>query len=220
MKLAIFDFDGTLYSFETFPFLISQLKEQKSFKSLYYKFMARFAPVYLMYKLKLVSRYKMRYRATKEFINLFTGKTKDEIDDFYMLAFENMKDKENELVSKEIASLREKGYKTVIVSGAVQPLLEIVGKKLGFDLTIGTQFPMTNGSFKGAKEIDYIQDKRKVTVVEEKFADENIDWGASIAYADSISDLFLLEKVGTPVAVNPDETLKKIALERNWSMMN
>ena len=36
------------------------------------------------------------------------------------------------------------------------------------------------------------------------------------AYSDSISDLPLLEAVGHPSAVNPDRTLRKVAIERGW----
>jgi len=39
-------------------------------------------------------------------------------------------------------------------------------------------------------------------------------------YSDSISDLPLLEAVGYPVVVNPDNSLKKIALEKNWPIIN
>ncbi|HVY47350.1 MAG TPA: HAD family hydrolase [Minicystis sp.] len=35
-------------------------------------------------------------------------------------------------------------------------------------------------------------------------------------YSDSVSDLPLLERVGTPVAVNPDPRLKRIAERRRW----
>lgn len=35
-------------------------------------------------------------------------------------------------------------------------------------------------------------------------------------YSDSISDLPLLERVGTPVVVNPDPRLRRVALQRGW----
>jgi phosphoserine phosphatase len=48
-------------------------------------------------------------------------------------------------------------------------------------------------------------------------AQENgVDLAASYAYADSMSDLPLLESVGRPVAVNPDASLFRIARERKW----
>ena len=38
----------------------------------------------------------------------------------------------------------------------------------------------------------------------------------SFAYADSLSDLGMLELVGTPVAVNPDARLSQVAGQRGW----
>jgi HAD superfamily hydrolase (TIGR01490 family) len=39
-------------------------------------------------------------------------------------------------------------------------------------------------------------------------------------YSDSINDLPLLEKVPNPIAVDPDEKLKKIAMERSWTILS
>jgi len=45
---------------------------------------------------------------------------------------------------------------------------------------------------------------------------EGLDAQESIAYADSTSDLPLLEAVGFPVAVNPETRLAAIARKRGW----
>ncbi len=42
----------------------------------------------------------------------------------------------------------------------------------------------------------------------------------STFYSDSINDLPLLEKVTHPVATNPDERLRAIALERGWRILD
>lgn len=39
-------------------------------------------------------------------------------------------------------------------------------------------------------------------------------------YSDSINDLPLLEEVGHPVAVNPDERLQAVAAERSWAILD
>ena len=40
----------------------------------------------------------------------------------------------------------------------------------------------------------------------------------SVFYSDSHNDLPLLELVDYPMAVDPDEELKRVALERNWAV--
>jgi len=43
-----------------------------------------------------------------------------------------------------------------------------------------------------------------------------LDLRESVAYADSASDLPMLEAVGFPVAVNPETRLASIARKRGW----
>ncbi|MDO9175711.1 MAG: hypothetical protein Q7V62_12970, partial [Actinomycetota bacterium] len=47
-------------------------------------------------------------------------------------------------------------------------------------------------------------------------ASEGLKLEESIAYADSTSDLPMLEAVGFPVAVNPETRLAAIARKRGW----
>src|SRR5207245_1975090 len=47
-------------------------------------------------------------------------------------------------------------------------------------------------------------------------AAENLSLAESVAYADSASDLPMLEAVGFPVAVNPETRLAAIARKRGW----
>ena len=46
--------------------------------------------------------------------------------------------------------------------------------------------------------------------------EHDLDLRESIAYADSASDLPMLEAVGFPVAVNPETRLAAIARKRGW----
>ncbi len=43
-----------------------------------------------------------------------------------------------------------------------------------------------------------------------------LDLGQAVAYADSASDLPMLEAAGHPVAVNPETKLAAIARRRGW----
>ena len=46
------------------------------------------------------------------------------------------------------------------------------------------------------------------------------DLSDSWFYSDSHNDLPLLSKVSNPVAVDPDETLSRIALENGWPVVS
>jgi phosphoserine phosphatase len=51
-------------------------------------------------------------------------------------------------------------------------------------------------------------------------AENGIELGASFAYADSHSDLPLLEAVGHPVVVRPDVTLMRHARAKHWPVVD
>lgn len=61
----------------------------------------------------------------------------------------------------------------------------------------------------------------KVTRVQQWLADRGWDWNAveTTFYTDSLNDLALLEKVTHPVATNPDERLRAIAVARGWRIL-
>lgn len=62
----------------------------------------------------------------------------------------------------------------------------------------------------------------KVTRVEQWLASRELDWTdvECTFYTDSMNDLSLMERVSHPVATNPDERLRQIALERGWRILD
>lgn len=62
----------------------------------------------------------------------------------------------------------------------------------------------------------------KITRVTQWLACRNLDWNdvESTFYTDSINDLSLMENVTHPVATNPDERLRAIAIERGWRILD
>lgn len=61
----------------------------------------------------------------------------------------------------------------------------------------------------------------KVARVQEWLAQHRLDWGAleTTVYTDSINDLPLLERATHPVATNPDDTLRALATQRGWRIL-
>ena len=60
----------------------------------------------------------------------------------------------------------------------------------------------------------------RAAVLREYAKANDIDLKNSIAYADSTSDLPMLEAVGFPVAVNPETKLATLARRRGWLVEN
>lgn len=62
----------------------------------------------------------------------------------------------------------------------------------------------------------------KVVRVEQWLADRGLGWDTAETrfYSDSINDLALLEKVNFPVATNPDDRLREVAVSRGWPVLD
>jgi alcohol-forming fatty acyl-CoA reductase len=107
------------------------------------------------------------------------------------------------------------GHRTVLITGALdfvvdplRPLFdEVVCARLGED---------ANGRLTGRLERLPPTGEARALVLAAYADAEGLDLGESVAYADSASDLPLLECVGFPVAVNPEARLAAIARRRGW----
>ena len=110
---------------------------------------------------------------------------------------------------------RALGHRTVLITGAldfvIEPLRplfdEVVCASLGVD---------GDGRFTGRLENRPPTGESRALVLAQYAADHDLDLGESVAYADSTSDLPLLECVGFPVAVNPEARLAAVARRRGW----
>ncbi len=60
----------------------------------------------------------------------------------------------------------------------------------------------------------------KVVAAQEVLAKHKVHWKDCYYYADSTDDLFLFEKVGHPVLVNPGQKLRDIGQKKNWEILN
>lgn len=63
----------------------------------------------------------------------------------------------------------------------------------------------------------------KVRRMKDWLAERGLDWSdipKSTFYSDSMNDLPLLERVTHPVATNPDERLRSLAVQRQWRILD
>jgi alcohol-forming fatty acyl-CoA reductase len=58
--------------------------------------------------------------------------------------------------------------------------------------------------------------EQRAQILRDYCASEGLDPAESVAYADSTSDLPMLDAVGFPVAVNPETRLATLARKRGW----
>lgn len=224
MKLALFDFDGTLFPLETIPFLVKEYSRYGNKKYRVIGFYFKILLQLVRYKgLKRIDKVTFRKKAVIYFMELFHGEKKEVIVAFFEKTDHDITTLLDSEIVKEVEKAKQNGYHTVILSGCFSQLLEIIAQAISIDRVVGTQLEYTtdrygNDTYDASTDIDIIADERKVSAIKEAFPDA--DWEASCAYADSCYDELILTLVGHKIAVNPDRILTQVAIEKNWKILN
>lgn len=115
---------------------------------------------------------------------------------------------------------RARGDLLAVVTASTQYVAEEVARELRIDNVVCTEIESRDGTLTGnvVEPLCFGDGKLlKVRAFLER-AERSADTALRLAtvYTDSITDLPLLEAVGTPVAVNPDMRLRRIAKRRGW----
>jgi alcohol-forming fatty acyl-CoA reductase len=109
---------------------------------------------------------------------------------------------------------RALGHRTLLITGALDFVIEPIRPL--FDDIVCAAMGVRDGRLTGQlTTLPPIGEARAILLSE--YADEHgLSLEQSVAYADSASDLAMLEAVGFPVAVNPESRLATIARRRGW----
>ncbi|HWD55086.1 MAG TPA: HAD-IB family phosphatase [Acidimicrobiales bacterium] len=109
---------------------------------------------------------------------------------------------------------RAAGHRTLLITGALDFIIEPIRPL--FDDIECAEMGERDGRLTGQlTALPPIGEARALLLAE--YAEEHgVSLEESVAYADSTSDLAMLEAVGFPVAVNPEARLSAIARRRGW----
>jgi HAD superfamily hydrolase (TIGR01490 family) len=117
-----------------------------------------------------------------------------------------------------IGAHRDAGCDVIIVSTSGHEVVDPIARLLGADIVIATRMQVAAGCYTGQMEF-YAYGEAKATKVRELAAERGYRLEDCYAYSDSATDLPLLQTVGHPHAVNPDRSLRRIARQRGWPVL-
>ena len=117
---------------------------------------------------------------------------------------------------------REAGDRIVIVTATNEFVTRPIAQAFGVEDLIAVELVRdAHGWF--TNEILGVPSLRdgKVQRLQQWLLTQGLDWADVDAtfYSDSRNDLPLLERVNHPVATNPDDTLRAVALEKGWPIL-
>ena len=117
-----------------------------------------------------------------------------------------------------IGAHRDAGRDVIIVSTSGHEVVDPIARLLGADMVIASRLQVAGGCYTGQMEF-YAYGEAKATRVRELAAERGYRLADCYAYSDSATDLPLLQTVGHPHAVNPDRSLRRVARQRGWPVL-
>lgn len=218
-RAAFFDVDGTLTFDRTWKGLVDYFKRNHLRQGTLLTFNAIHYPLYFISRMGLISESAFRTPWAANLAWFVRGYTEGEADKVWAWNVENfIKRFWRQDMLQVLKGHQKAGDLVMLVSSGPQPMLKTIAKSLDVEHAVGTRFEMKSGRYTGRSLRPVCIDEYKAILPKQYLQDLGIqvDYAASFAYADSTSDLALLEMAGNPVAVYPGEQLKQIALQRGW----
>ncbi len=115
---------------------------------------------------------------------------------------------------RRVREHRRLGHRTLLITGALE--LVVAPLRPLFDDIVAAEMSSSAGTYDGHLVVVPPTGEARYQTLVDYAAAHDLDLGESVAYADSTSDLPLLEAVGFPVAVNPETKLASLARRRGW----
>ncbi len=113
----------------------------------------------------------------------------------------------------------EAGRDTYMVTASPIEIVESLAVELGMTGAIATVAETRDGLYTGGLSEPFCYGPAKADAIRKVAEREGYDLDLCYAYSDSVSDLPMLEVVGHPVAVNPDNGLEAVARTRGWPIV-
>lgn len=119
-----------------------------------------------------------------------------------------------------LAEHRARGDYLLIITATNAFITRPIAAALGVDAIIATEPELIHGRYTGRIVGTPSFREGKVVRLREWLVEHQFNLAGSSFYSDSHNDLPLLEMVETPVAVDPDDTLRATAIARGWPIIS
>jgi HAD superfamily hydrolase (TIGR01490 family) len=218
---ALFDCDGTLYSAQYGRGLMKYAAD-RGHKGAVRTYFASLLPLLALRKFKLISDERFHRPLTSRMPWMLKGMSEDEFHNLSECMFkEYLLPTERTEVIDRLRAHQAQGHVVLLVSAQLTPSLEVLGDLYHVNGVVGTKVEMKNRRYTGRILPPVVTGTDKDRYARQFFSsrDIDVDWEASYAYADSITDTGLLNMVGHPVAVHPDAKLFELAQARDWEII-
>lgn len=215
MALALFDLDNTLLTGDS-DYLWGCFLASKGLVDKH---------IYEEANLRFYEDYRQGTLDIHEFLSFaLTPLAENDANDLRTMHKEFMEEHIKPIMSaagkNKVEEHRNKGDHLVVITATNSFVTDPIAHAFGINDLIATEPEMINGQYTG--KIDGIPcfQEGKITKLHDWLKNSNMNLEGSYFYSDSHNDLPLLERVSTPVAVDPDKQLRAHAQKNNWDIIS
>ena len=212
--VAFFDLDHTIFDVNSGRIIIEHAHKQGLINT------KKVLLAYLFSALYWIGLLKAEYIMIK-LAEWLKGITEKEFISFTDEVFEkHLQNTVRSQAKKEIEQHKKNDAKLVILSAATPYICESVKHLLKFDDVLCSKMEVIDGIFSGYPDGPYCYGEEKLNQVNQYCKKNGFKLKDAYYYADSHSDIVVLEAIGNPICVTPDNTLKRQAVKRGWPVYN
>lgn len=193
LRLAVFDFDGTLCRLNSWHVLLRHILGEGRFAS------AKVALAFVARRLGLIDSAAFKNAALARFRGWTAAQLSQLGNDLYQ---RRLRPHLVPAAVSELERCRRFGFEVFVLSGAFDFLLEPFCREHGIERWESTRVAFSSGICLGCLQGEEVRGERKGNVLRNSFSAESVDWPASRAYSDELADLPMFELVGNPFLVN------------------
>jgi len=215
-KAAFYDLDGTLLSCNLVTMHAYYARNDRSILKSVYQFTKVLLSVPLYFGLDLYSRASFNRFSFRAYKGMHRDRLIGLADDLFEVT---LKPSIFPQAERLIQTTRDLGYRNVLVTGTLDFQVRPIALHFGIDEVICNRLEFKNHEATGRVLQPLLAEDQKAKSIKEYAAEQNIDLAQSCAFSDSSSDIHMLSAVGFPVATNPSLRLRRIAIEKNWPIL-
>lgn len=147
----------------------------------------------------------------------FRGKSPEEMARLALRHYEGcVKNKVFPEAARELENFKNQNVARVMLTATNRVVAEPVCRGLGMEDILATELETRGGLYTGRVAGEYCIREGKTRRAEAYCLARNTDLNHAVYYGDSLSDVPMLEKSGSAVAVNPRGALLELALKNGW----
>jgi HAD superfamily hydrolase (TIGR01490 family) len=214
VSVAFFDLDNTLVKGSSMFYFAKHLVKQGFFTK---RELAKFATAQARFIRTRTEDKRIQEIITEKALKLVAGREQTELT---QLCESSLADSLGEALYPEVlASLRwhqDRGQQTWIVTASPIEIASGIASRLNMTGALGTIAEIEDGRYTGKLRSGVLHGKNKSKAVIKLSDSMGINLDHAYAYSDSLNDLPLLSAVGTPIVVNPNKELLRIARKNDW----